>query len=104
MKNFNTLKNITSHFYMVSIDNLDDSGGGDSLFPTIEDCDNYIKYATEETIKHNENYYVTITEYVVNNINEFSDFTSEAFFDNMDLFNGDIIDSFIIGNKKLINI
>lgn len=99
--NYNVLEKLTNHFYMVVLDSLDDTYGGDILLPTLDDCDEYAKYVSNIATENGDSYLVTFNEYVLTDdeLNEL-EYDVQAFFDNMYDYNSEVVDSFIVGKKK----
>lgn len=81
MNKYNVLDTInTNHFYMVSVDYKSGDGGFDELFPTYEDCENYLEnldFSFDAVV-----YEYNLTDYQM----QYVDGDIQIFFDNLDEF------------------
>lgn len=100
MTDYNVLEKLTTNFYMVSVDELNNSFGGSSLLPTLDDCDAFIKAAEEDAIEKNSPYLVTVYEYIIDeDVIQSMNYDIQIFFDHMDKYDGTIVDSLIVGKR-----
>lgn len=86
------MEKLTNHFYCVSIDSTDGSFGADDVFDTLNDAYEYCN----SVIVDSTTLVFTIYEYFIDDMTlESMDYSITSFFDFMDEFKHDIIDSFV---------